>query len=464
MATQSHMALSKSLAIAVSSIPHKKTTILLGISVSTMAIVLATIGLLLRMHNGRPPQVPGAVIAPARLAAQGKPIPRLVRCREQPLQLVPYTGLEETVTEEDLVTVLCAALPWWNPPCCPCAFHELKLWGRNAVFTRAMTGVPRSGDWLVNTLLNDAECRANTGPLGGAYLLDSPYGIRPVLVGSEDAIEYRGEGHYGQLLQIFAEAGVPAASRITTGSGRIGSLADVYQDALMRFSLAQELEFIGCALAYWHPPERTWQDQFGNEYSFDDLLRALMDRPLGKGACGGCHVPQAVVAILRVDEECGVLSDSVRRQAGQWLKRLVALLQDRWPATGGWDPSWADAAHTGSLWKDDRLDRIAVTGHHLEWMALAPLEARPASTLIKRAIVSLVVDVRSLPPLKHQSFKTLLPVSHAARALAMMRRQDPYTTWLKYWKGGRLRFTPQGYAVVNRAPRTALHALAIPWF
>src|SRR5690606_23247174 len=119
----------------------------------------------------------------------------------------------------------------------------------------------RRGDFLVATLFSDRLCRDNTVPVGGTYLLDSPFGIRPSLLGTDDGIELRGEAHFGQLLKLAGEVGLPSTTPVTTASGRVGHLGEVYQDAVMRFSFSQELEFIGDALAYWHPPQTTWKDR-----------------------------------------------------------------------------------------------------------------------------------------------------------------------------------------------------------
>ena len=236
---------------------------------------------------------------PAKLVGRSERMSLLLPCRVQPLRIAPNPGLENAVTEDDMVCVLCGALPWWNPPTVPTAIHELRLWGRDAVFTREMFDVDRSGEFLVTTLLSDKACRANTTKNGGSFLLDSPFGIRVVLMGTQDATENRSEAHLGQLLQVLGEAGVPSTTSVTTSSGRVGSVAELYQDAVLRFSLIQELEFIGLALVYWQPPEKSWIDQFGTGCDFDELVSKLIVSPLGRGSCGGCHVPFTVVNILR---------------------------------------------------------------------------------------------------------------------------------------------------------------------
>ena len=244
--------------------------------------------------------------------------------------------------------------------------------GCDAVFTKEMVGAERSGEFWISTLLSDKLCRVNTANVGGSYLLDSPFGVHVVKAGSEDAIEYRAEGHYGQLLMILGEAGVSATTPVTTASGRVGTVADLYRDALMRFSLNQELEFIACALAYWNTPARTWKDQFDNEHSFDELVSQIISQPFGQGSCGGCHAPYALVTILRIDEDYHILSDNLRENVKIWLTKLARILETRYSESGGWDRTWAEKDRLNYVMGDTLLDRITITGHHLEWIAACP--------------------------------------------------------------------------------------------
>jgi hypothetical protein len=388
---------------------------------------------------------------PARLAARGERVPLLINCRERPIQISPLRNMANVVSEDDLVVLLCAALPWWNPPSVPSVYHELKLWGPYAAFTKDMLGIERKGERLVEMLLSDKACRAYTVATGGHYLLDSPFGIRPVLLGTDDAIETRGEAHYGQLLQVAGEAGLPSTTSVTTASGRMGNLKEIYQDEIMRFSLHQELDFIACTLAYWHPPQKAWKNQFGNESNFDELVSKLLATPLGKGSCGGCHLPYAVVTILRVDELYPLLSANVRQQALTWLRHLCQLLEYRWSDRGGWDRTWSKNDEPSFVTGNDNLDLITITGHHLEWMALAPKEVQPSETTVKRAVAALRRDVESLPPLTQQSFKTLLVVSHAARAVALWRGDNPFSVWMKYWKNRWLKRNQRGFVIVRKS-------------
>lgn len=310
------------------------------LSLVAVAIAIALFVPFGRMVKGK---ADSDILVPARLVARGQNVPLITQCREQPLHLPPISGLDHLVSREDMVSVLCQALPVWRPPSVPSVFHELKLWGREAVFTPDMLNLDRTGGRLwVDTLLNDDACRRNTVPVGDSYLLDSPYGIRVVLAGTQDAVEYRAEAHYGQLLMVLGEVGVASSTPVTTSSGRVGTVQDLYQDALMRFSLSHELEFIGCALTYWHLPRKAWRNQFGEEYTFDDLVSRLVETPYGQGSCGGCHLPYTVVMVLRANERYPILSEHVRRKAVEWLRALAQILEQRQRDTGGWDQTWGN--------------------------------------------------------------------------------------------------------------------------
>ncbi len=260
---------------------------------------------------------------PARRAARGETLPLFIKARELPLQVEPASGFEDCVTDEQLLVALKASLPLWHPPTVPSLIHELKLWGKDAVFTKEQVGGEgRTGKMMVETLLSDPLCRDNTVRLGdgdgGPYLIDSPYGIHPIQSGSYDAVEYRAESHYGKLTMLMALAGMPLSTPVTTSSGRVGTLADVLQDTIMNFGWEQELEFIGCSLAFWLPPERSWSNKFGETFTFDELMDRLLAAPLGKGCCGGTHVPYTVVVLLRVNEQHQILELKTKERAEAW--------------------------------------------------------------------------------------------------------------------------------------------------
>jgi hypothetical protein len=292
---------------------------------------------------------------------------------------------------------------------------------------------------MVETLLSDRLCRERTVWIGGDYLLDSPFGIHVVKLGSIDSSDLRGEAHRGQLLKVLAESGVSSTATVESKSGQKGSVVDLLQDATLRFTLSDELEFVSDALALWLPPATTWSDRFGETHDFDQIMIKLLECHLGEGACGGCHLPYSIAILLRVDEQYKILDNSNRRAALDWLKNLSGILErEQSPERGGWDRDWGGSIPKKRLYGDDVMDRITIIGHHLEWIAIVPQEVRPSRSTVDSAVSDLVGMILKLPHIQSRSFKSILPCSHAARALCLLRGQDPFTIWNTYRDEGHL--------------------------
>ena len=389
---------------------------------------------------------------PARRAMRGESIPLLIKAREFPIQVNSTFELEDIVTDDQLFTVLSASLPLWHPPSVPSLIHELKLWGPECVFTKEMVGSEgRTGKLIVQTLLNDQLCATNTVVLGegkgGAYLIDSPFGIHPIQSLSYDAVEYRAETHYGKLTMIMALTNMPLSTPVTSSSNRVGTLADVLQDTIMNFHWGQELEFIACSLALWLPPVKSWTNQFGETFTFDELMERLLSIPLGYGCCAGTHVPFAVTVLLQADDQYFILDPKTRIKAIKWLNRVTALLEQTQHVDGSWPRDWGCTNQKGALYNDPVLDCITITGHHLEWIAYSSQYSRPNSECLKKAAQNAVEAVEMLHPIKYRSFKCLLPCSHFAVALCKMKNQNPNEIWMQAWEKKNLIHTSQGYVL-----------------
>ncbi|MDR1480602.1 MAG: hypothetical protein LBJ00_16860 [Planctomycetaceae bacterium] len=373
--------------------------------------------------------------SPARRAKCGEKVSPQIAIREFPIQIGTIGGLEDTVMEKHIFVALSASLPLWHPPSVPSLVHELKLWGKNCHFTREMVGGEgRDGQLMLKTLLSDKLCSEHTvvlgGGKGGVYLVDSPYGIHPIQSGSYDAVEYRAETHFGKLTMLMALSDVPISTPATTSSGRGGTIADILHDTIMNFDWDKELEFVGCSLTLWLPPEKSWTNQFDDRFTFDELMDRLLTIPLGKGTCGGCHVPYTVVTLLRVNEQCPILTYKTQRSAKMWLRNVVCLLEKNQLSDGSWSRDWGNTGQQDTLYGDDLLDKITIVGHHLEWQAVAPVDCRLSRECIKRAVIAVNRQIEQLPVPRHRSFKTILPCSHVAKAMCMLYGCDPFTFWL----------------------------------
>jgi hypothetical protein len=396
------------------------------------AIVLVAI----RLNGGGSADSADHKISPARQLALGERVSSSVRIRETPLRLTTPPAHVELVTDYQLATALCATAPIWRPPNVPLLIHYLKVWGLDADFSAEMVGARCTGPWMVETLLCDKLCKQRTNRLGSHYLVDSPFGIHVVQVGAPDSAETRGEGHFGQLLKALGQAGVPAETPVITESGQRGNVRDLISDAVMRFRPSEDLDFVSCAFAMWLPPETSWRDQFGNEYSFDFLIDSLISRPLGPGSCGGCHRAYAVMAILAADSAHPLLSIDCRNEAEAWIESLSRLLEHTQLDDGAWDSNWSGNGRVDVVYADDVLDRITITGHQLEWIAMAPERLRPSKLTITKAVAALTASIERMRQSSRITFKSALPSSHAARALSLLRGEEPFAAFQAFWDQG----------------------------
>jgi hypothetical protein len=360
------------------------------------------------------------------------------RVAKEPLALspVPVKGLK--IDRRGLRAVLATLQPYFDPEQfggkTPVAIltHYLRLWGPNSAFRVRVFGgrvIPAlDGELMVNSLFDHRTFLRNAAVTSPALLVSSIYGIQAL--SSRDSV-YQGTeltAHVGQLLQTAGEAGLPSSFAVVCMEGRRGSMAEVVRDSAVRVSRDGELEWLTVGLARYSDEGRTsWSNRFGELWSFDAIADQLCNRPIGAGACCGTHIPYALVVLLRVDEQKGLLSETGRRRAVGYLTHLSLGLEGGQAGSGAWNADWAKHCSGGlptKVPKDPEAafyQQIIVTGHHLEWIALAPTELRPREASIQRACDFLIENWPAFLE-RHLSrdWHGFVPATHAGRALWLL--------------------------------------------
>jgi hypothetical protein len=132
----------------------------------------------------------------------------------------------------------------------------------------------------------------------------------------------------------------------------------------------------------------------------------------------------------RADEQIHALSRRTKLKILLYMKRASILLAEAQTTDGYWTRQWpqGQAAAKPDTKKAPALhDKLLVTGHHLEWLALAPDEVQPPRETIVRAGQWLA---RTLVEMDQKELLAAYgPYSHAARALCLWRSKDPVTAW-----------------------------------
>jgi len=358
----------------------------------------------------------------ARQVALGEPIQKpVVSCRDCPLSLMVLNDARKPLEIDDtlLRSSLVFVVPNFSPPTAGLAMHEAALWcyggDTTSVFpTQARSRVVSCGE-ILDHLLDYRTLGSGFANVEKGFLIaPSAYGMHANLAFYDLDAQEPTEFHFGQLVKTLGIAGVPAY-RPVQGNGGAGTVRDLVSDLVMNFSIDHELEFVSIALAHYYP-ESAWENQFGEKFTFDQLIFQLAKTELGEGACNGCHVPIAVATLVSADKQFDLLSPAAEMAAHGYLKRVSHALKRSELPDGGW-AAWG--ANKNSL-VSVGFERLTTTGHHLEWIAISDPADCPPEDVIVRATKAIGCALEEIEARGPRTFKAQLPATHAARALMLL--------------------------------------------
>lgn len=352
------------------------------------------------------------------------------KCRLEPVAIAPPNDIPHVVDDQRLLDTLVDLVPCWPVFKVWSALHAFRLWGPDAdfpstVFPRPFATRVFSGREL-ETILLDHRSFHKLLPAEAPILFRTGNGVetRTYLVG--DANRAGSLTHVNDLLTACAEVALPTTKEIWTPDGP-ATVRELVTSAVAQFTIREELEWSTEALARYLAPAKSWTNRFGNDFSFSQVASVLLAKSQGRGSCAGTHVCYALMALFRVDEEHKILNEQVRTDIRRYFSQLSALLTKQQMDDGCWPANWYRA--TGG--KDDvSIVPITVTGHHLEWIAIAPADMRPPINVIERAVDGVLHRVGQLSVL--QRFDEYSSVTHVARALCLLKGVDPADFCLRF--------------------------------
>jgi hypothetical protein len=328
----------------------------------------------------------------ARIVPRGndEPAPSAAKPREKPLRITPLYNDAALIDDDDLSDVLSRLLPRFSRERLTpnVAEHAVRVWGAEATFAApdAMSG-SEMVSILTDHALFAASWNGNTLPL-----LEG--GRRGVLVRWGDTPSE--SQHPDHWLACLSEAEIPRDALVSTPQGRF-TFADALEQAAYSFDPNHlEIEWSALSLVLWLPPQSRWVNRDGREVSFDQMALELI-RPKPKtGACAGTHRLYTLTALLRVDDEHHILTTETRGKSLDYLRTIAPLLQASQHAEGYWTAAWGlGAAGLHGAESTDIPQRVVATGHHLEWLAIAPAELHPPRDDLHKAARWLVRTIRA---------------------------------------------------------------------
>jgi len=371
------------------------------------------------------------------------PIPR-----EQPLVVEPLYDRPDFVSDEDLAAVLRQVRPQFDREQMKPNYveHALRAWGVRAEF--ANPEIP-SGEELALFLTDHARFTDSWGKKVRPLLIERPHGIA-VRWGTEAG----GSVHHDHWLASLTEAGITRDTPVFGPSRRDMTIGDVVQESLRDFRLDErETEWTAMAFGLWIPPARSWTGGDGRQYSFDLIARRLMRGHKEKGVCSGTHRVYSLMLLIRLDEEFDILSDGMHAEAYGYLEDVRDAIIAAQFEDGHWPSNWPEGAAAVEEPIDDPVYRqVIATGHHLEWLAIAPRDLHPPDEQIRRAaewVIRTTVDQPVDDILARYTF-----YSHVGNALALWRKTHPADFWSK-WVERHPEAAASGFAEADEEPSVA---------
>lgn len=306
--------------------------------------------------------------------------------------------------------------------------HALRTWGGQVRFNNpdAISG-PKMVEFLTDSARHLESWDNKAKPL----LEDTPEGIH-VRFGEDSASSV----HHDHALAALTEAGIPLSSNVFT-TRRALQLKHVLGESLRDFRLDEgETEWSSLCFALWLGPDglQQWHNGGGRLVTFDMLVERLVRNHKRMGVCQGTHRIYTLMAMLRINEEQQgkLLSPASVSMAEKWLMEVRDLIAASQFPDGSWNPGWCYGSdyqlHIDPQEKISK--RVIATGHHLEWMSIAPEKFHIPKEQIHKAAQWLLTNVENTPQSEIDQNYTFY--SHVAKALAMWRKTSPAEFWTSY--------------------------------
>jgi len=345
--------------------------------------------------------------------------------RNEPLEVKPLYNNPQIVSDEQLRAVMTKLRPRLRGPQ-PRIYnldHALRFCGAQVKFRDPKC---LSGAEIRNLLLDHADFHAAWGAKAKPLLIHDALGV-----GDQQKEGLATSSHVDHVLSALAEAGTTLDFPVCTAGGR-STVRDMVVRSLRRFSLNQaEADFSAMVFALYLASGRPWVSSEGQQITFDRLADRLMRESLADGPCYGSHRLYDLALFLRVHQQQPILSPECQARITAHLRHVTSVLVASQHAEGYWDQQWSGGApvalEADEPEEEEKLHplspRLLVTGHALEWWAIAPREVLPPEEVMVRAGQWLVRSVSEMSEEDVREGYAFL--THIGRALALWRGQFP---------------------------------------
>jgi hypothetical protein len=351
---------------------------------------------------------------------QDERLQQLPAVKQVPLKIEPLYDHAEVVSDDQLQAVLDRLKPAFRgrKTSLNDVDHALRFWGQEAVFVDEAC---LSGAEMRDLITDNNKFVEFFGKDAKPLVVRTPQGVR---VRTQEG--FTSSSHVDHTLAVLAEIGTPLNYPLVTARGP-ALVGSILMESLRDFSLNQ-VEYEWSALAYaLYSVDKSWYSREGQQITYDRLAHRMMRQAPSEGVCFGNHRLYGLVTMLRIDEQAKIFTPAVRQEVIEYLQRMTAeLVQNQSPEgylNGSWGGGRGAAANRLAIPPNSLTGRLLVTGHALEWWAIAPAELLPPRETLVRAGQWLCRTIAELEPKVIDENYSYL--THAGKALSMWRRKAP---------------------------------------
>ena len=346
--------------------------------------------------------------------------------RQKPLVIKPLYDDPEVVSDEELAAVLIQVQPQFSADNLRPNHveHALRTWHVDAEFQDPSV---MSGPDMRDLLLDHGRFLLSWGPDIAPLLEDRPTGVY-VRWGHETGASV----HHDHTLACLSEAGVPLDQPVRSPGRPNGTLKQMIEQAIYDFDLDErETEWSAMGFGLWLAPQKEWVNGHHRKLNFDMIARRQMRGHKTYGVCGGTHRVYSLMSLVRLDDEFDIMSDEVHAEAMKYLASVRDILMVTQFEDGHWPYNWPDGEAALKTPEDnDAYKDVIATGHHLEWLAIAPKELHPPHEQILKAADWIIKNTTS--KIKKEILSNYTFYSHVGNALALWRNTRASVFWKKW--------------------------------
>lgn len=200
---------------------------------------------------------------------------------------------------------------------------------------------------------------------------------------------YDFEGHVNQTLAIIAMCDLPLDHKFTLADGSTVTMADMVKQAQWGVSAKEETTWTLWFLTHYVDQDAQWVNSEGEQWSMERLVRIQNAASTYNAPCGGCHSLFAIAYARNAYVQKHGKLQGAWLEADQKLNQYINAAQSMMNRDG----SFATQYFKARGFSYDFNERIASSGHMIEWLMLALPRKRLDEPWLRLGVQTLANDL-----------------------------------------------------------------------